>query len=545
MRALLIGINTKYIHPSISLYQIKANTNYECDIYEYIIKDSDDYIIENISNTLNETKYDVICFSCYLWNIEKVKNISNIIKQKFPIKIILGGPEVAYDAKYFLTSFSWIDYIIRGEGESAFNQLLMYLENNNLGIKSVSNLSYIIAGKYQENPIVLCDLNKVNLATLMVKDLENQVVYLESNRGCPFHCAYCTASLDNKIRYFPSDKVIYILKELMKRKTKTVKFLDRTFNVNKEYMMLILNTIKEFNICTTFQFEIVIDRLNTDVIEFIKTLDHKYLRFEVGIQTMNNSINENVNRYQNIDKLKENINSLHNTKNIDIHCDLIAGLPGETKEMFKKSFNETFHLRCKELQLGFLKFLRGTKLMSMIDKYSYIYNELPPYEIISNNTMSKEDIEEIKQVEISLNYYYNSGRFSKTFNYLFENNLLSDPYTLFKSLSSNIDNKQLYNLFTHIDNYFKDIYQSHYDNLHYYLICDYLLNHKTKPKKWWNNLNKEDRKELYSIIINNNNLINLHDLYQYSVVIKNNDSIFIIIYKDMNPKHYEIKIKTL
>lgn len=542
MKALLIGINTKYIHPSISLYQLKANTSYECDICEYIIKDSAQYIVSDISNKLTNTKYDVICFSCYLWNIEMVKSIGSVIKQKFPVVVILGGPEVGYDAKYFLTSFRWIDYIIRGEGEQSFNELLTHLNDPSFPLEKVSNLSYISNGLYTENKMVLCDLNNINLATLMVKDLENQVVYLESNRGCPFHCAYCTASLDNKIRYFPSDKVISILKELMLRKTKTVKFLDRTFNVNKEYMMLILNTIKEYNICTTFQFEIVIDRLSEDVIEFIKTLDHKYLRFEVGIQTMNDDINGNVDRYQNIAKLKKNIASLHDTKNIDIHCDLIAGLPGETLDMFKSSFNDTFHLRCKELQLGFLKFLRGTKLMSMVDKYNYIYNELPPYEIISNNTMSLKDIEEIKLVETSLNYYYNSGRFTRTFKYLFNNKLLNDPYTMFKELSNNINNKQLYNLFTHIDCYFKDNFPNHYNNLNYYLITDYLLNHKTKPKRWWNNLNKDERKYIYSIIVENIPTLSLHDLYQYSVVIKNNNLLFIIIYKDMTPVYYEISI---
>lgn len=540
MRALLIGINTKYIHPAISLYQLKANTTYDCDIVEYIIKDTDEYITNNIIQLLKQEKYDCLCFSCYLWNIQKVLNIINVIKQNFPIPIILGGPEVGYDSKHFLTSFSSIDYIIRGEGENAFNQLLSYLDNPNFGIDNVSNLSYISDGKYIENKMVLCDLSKVKLATLMVKDLVNQVVYLESNRGCPFHCAYCTASLDNKIRYFDKDQVIYILKELMRLKTRTVKFLDRTFNVNKEYMMLILNTIKENNICTTFQFEIVVDRLSDDVVEFINTLDHKYLRFEVGIQTTNNEINNNVDRHQNMDKLKSNINKLHQTKNIDIHCDLIAGLPGETKELFIKSFNETFLLRCKELQLGFLKFLRGTKLMSMIKQYDYIYNDLPPYEVISNNTMSSQDLEEIKQVEVGLNYYYNSGRFIKTFEYLFKHNLLEDSYTFFKELSNNVDNKQLYNLFIHLDKYIKEKYPSFYDDIHYHIVCDYLLNHKTKPKKWWDIINKEEKQELYKYIVTEIPELTLHDLYEYSVVIPSEHSIFIIIYKNMNPKHYEI-----
>lgn len=541
MKALLIGINTKYIHPAISLYQLKANTNYDVDIMEFIIKDKIEKITSSIIDALNNNHYDLIGFSAYLWNIELVLKTIRIIKQKFPIKVVVGGPEVTYDAEHFLRENCDINYIIRGEGELSFNELLMYLDNK-INIKNVSNLSYILDNNYVENASKTVDLSTINLATLMVKDLENQVVYLESSRGCPYKCSYCTASLDNNLRFFPLEKVLNILDYLMVNKAKTVKFLDRTFNANKEYMMSILKFIDDKNICTTFQFEIVVDRLNSDVIEFINTLNHKYLRFEVGIQTIHNEINKNVDRYQNMDKLKENINKLNNTNNIDLHVDLIAGLPGETKELFIESFNETFNLKCKELQLGFLKFLRGTKLMSLINKYEYIYKDEAPYEIIQSSTMSTEDLEEIKNVEKSLNYFYNSNRFKRTFKFLFDNNLLTDPYHMFKELSSNVNNKQLYLLFIHLDNYFKTNFPNIYNDIHYEIICDYLLNHLVKPKKWWDSLSKEQKNNIYPVLVNKLDNITIHDLYQYSVVIKNNNKYFIIIYKDYNPIYYEIKL---
>ncbi len=542
MKALLIGINTKYIHPSISLYQLKANTDYQVDICEFIIKDKNDHIIDKISDILNSDNYNLIGFSCYLWNIEKVLNISKIIKQNFPIKVLLGGPEVSYTSKDYFTKYSHLDYIIRGEGEVAFNELMMALDNK-IDISKVSNLSYLKDNIYTENTNIIIDLSKIKLATLMTKDLDNQVVYLESSRGCPYHCAYCTASLDNNLRFFPLENVLNILLELMKRKAKIVKFLDRTFNANKEYMISILKFINENNICTTFQFEIVIDRLSDDVIEFINKLDHKFLRFEIGIQTTNNSVNKNVDRYQNMDKVKHNITLLNNTKNIDLHVDLIAGLPGETKEMFIKSFNETFYLRCKELQLGFLKFLKGTKLMSLINEYGYEYTEKSPYEVIRNSTMSTTDLDEIKKVEKGLNYYYNSYRFINTFNYLFDNNLIDNPYYFFLRLSDDINNLQLYNLFIHIDNIFKEIYINEYQNLHYELIKDYLLNHLVKPKRWWDTLSKEERNKIFPILIDKINGINIHDLYEYSIVINNHNKYFIIVYKNYNPVYYEVEIE--
>ena len=266
MKALLIGINSKYIHPSVALYQLKANTSYECDLIELTIKDS----VETILNKLKQfdlSNYNVIGCSCYLWNIDKYLELVPLLKNINPfVKVVFGGPEVAYDADFFLSNFSYIDYIIESEGEESFHELLEYIDNKRT-INEVSNLHYLLNNNHQFTFPKHPDLNKITLATLDIPDFQNRIIYLESSRGCPYHCSYCTASLDNKVRYFPLEKVLNILYTLMINKTKVVKFLDRTFNANYEYMMQILDFIDMHNICTVFQFEVVGELVKKETIE--------------------------------------------------------------------------------------------------------------------------------------------------------------------------------------------------------------------------------------------------------------------------------------
>ena len=406
MKALLVGINSKYIHPSVALYQLKANTTYDCDLIELTIKDSIITILNKLEH-LDISSYNVVACSCYLWNIDKYLELIPLLKKLNPTaKIVLGGPEVSYDAKYFLTTFSYIDYILEGEGEESFHEFLEYIDNKR-SLDCVSNLHYIDNKTHKFTYSKQPDLNKIKLATLDIKDYQNRIIYLESSRGCPYHCSYCTASLDNKVRYFPLEKVLDILYTLMINKTKVVKFLDRTFNANYEYMMQILDFIDIHNICTTFQFEVVGELVKKETINRIANLKFKYLRFEIGIQSTNNQVNEAVCRRQNMQKLKENIFLLNQTNKVDLHIDLIAGLPFETKESFINSFDEAFLLKGKELQLGFLKFLRGTKMLEMVEEHEYKYSSMAPYEIISNKYMSSDDLKEIAMVEKSLNRYYN------------------------------------------------------------------------------------------------------------------------------------------
>lgn len=541
MKALLIGINSKYIHPSVSLYQLRANTTYECDLIELTIKDSLDTIISKL-NKFDLSSYHIFACSCYLWNIDKYLELIPVLKTyNSSAKIVFGGPEVAYDANYFLSKFSYIDYILEGEGELSFHELLEYLDNKR-SINDVSNLHYkednILKFTYAAHP----DLNKISLATLDIKDYQNRIIYLESSRGCPYHCSYCTASLDNKVRYFPLEKVLNILYTLMINKTKVVKFLDRTFNANYEYMMQILDFIDMHNICTVFQFEVVGELVKEETINRIAKLKSKYLRFEIGIQSTNNIVNEAVCRRQNMDKLKKNIFLLNKTNKVDLHIDLIAGLPYETKESFINSFNEAFLLRGKELQLGFLKFLRGTKMLEMVDEHEYKYSNKAPYEIISNKYLSNEDLKEIEMVEKSLNRYYNSGILPKLFTYLLDNNLVSSYYEFFKGLYKELEHYQKDELFKILDDYLKLLFPENYDYLHHILLIDYLENFKVKPKIWWDYIKIENREELFNNICMKIPSLSLELLYRYSVVLIYKNEVFLIIYKDFNATSYKVTL---
>lgn len=541
MKALLIGINSKYIHPSVSLYQLRANTTYECDLIELTIKDRINTILDKL-NKLELSSYNVFACSCYLWNIDKYLELIPILKTyNSSAKIVFGGPEVAYDANYFLSNFSYIDYILEGEGELSFHELLEYLDNKR-SINNVSNLHYLEYNlpsfTYAAHP----DLNKIKLATLDILDYQNRIIYLESSRGCPYHCSYCTASLDNLVRYFPLEKVLNILYTLMINKTKVVKFLDRTFNANYEYMMQILDFIDMHNICTVFQFEVVGELIKEETINKIANLKSKYLRFEIGIQSTNNIVNEAVCRRQNMDKLKKNIYLLNKTNKVDLHIDLIAGLPYETKESFINSFNEAFLLRGKELQLGFLKFLRGTKMLDMVDEHEYKYSDKAPYEIISNKYLSNEDLKEIEMVEKSLNRYYNSGILPKLFNYLLDNNLISSYYEFFKGLYKELEHYQKDELFKILDDYLKLLFPENYDYLHHILLIDYLENFKVKPKIWWDYKKIENREELFNTICMKIPSLSLELLYRYSVVLIYKNEVFLIIYKDFNATSYKVTL---
>lgn len=543
MKALLIGINAKYIHPTMSIYQLKYNTNYECDLKEFTIKEGIEKIYNDIEFLIYNNNYNVLGFSCYLWNIEIIVELTKIIKQNFPsLIIVLGGPEVCYEADYFLNN-PYTDYIIFSEGEEAFDKLLQFLDNK-IAIKEVPNLYYKDNNTIKYTYNKLPDLETIKLATLNIEDKVNRIIYVESSRGCPYNCSYCVASLEKRVRFFNKEEVFRVLKELMVCKVKTIKFLDRTFNANEKYMLDILDFIEEHNVCSIFQFEIVIEKMSESVIDKILNLKNVHLRFEIGIQSTNNLTNEAVGRHQNFDKLRENTFKLNKAPHVDLHLDLIAGLPYEDLNSFKNSFNEAFLLEGKELQLGFLKFLRGTKMMSFIEEHKYIYDKKAPYEIICNKYISNEELNYIHKIEHSLEYYYNNStkynrqRLKKSFRFLFDNNLISDPWSFFDELSNiEIKSKQLIDLFINFDHYFKDKY--FYEEIHFLIIQDYLENFLVKPNIWWGKNNLISSYQ--DIILNSIKDLNQHILFNYCIVVEYLDNLYIIKYYDFNYDTYIIK----
>ena len=540
MKTLLIGINSKYIHPTLSIYQLAYNTTYPVTLKEFTIKDN----VDKIVNYIIDEKPDLVGFSVYIWNINIIKEIIKCIRDT-NIMVLLGGPEVSYNAKEYILN-NEADFVINNEGEESFHLLLAALHNNT-PLFDVPNLVYKDE-KIVETNTILPNLENVKLATTNVLDYKNRIVYLESSRGCPYRCSYCVASTSNKVRMFPLDSVLNILNTLMKERVKTVKFLDRTFNADPKYLITILDYIEENNISTTFQFEIVVDRLTKEMLDKIKNYKQSTLRFEIGIQSTNDIVNKSIRRTQNMEKVKENILYLNSIPNLELHVDLIAGLPYEDISSFRNSFNETFSLFSKELQLGFLKFLKGTHLMTMIDEHEYIYDHNPPYEIIQNKYLSKEELREIHKVEETLEKFYNSGIF-KTFWSYFKNNQVIDYYQFFLDFYNYLDSQnfsflkyQIIDLFISLNNFIKDYFVDIYNVLYEQLIVDYYTFFKTKPKLWGiKTLTKEDKQTIYPYIINNLTNYTIEDLYRYALVFELNNKIFVFIYQDFKCQSFIIE----
>lgn len=544
MKTLFIAINSKYIHPAMGVFQIIANTNYDVSYHEFTIKDKNEDIIKYIL----ENEYDVLAFSIYIWNTKKIKYILKYLKTINYNKIIYcGGPEASYDYEELIFKYN-VNYITKGEGENSFNHLIDYLVGKR-EIKNVDNLYYLDNNQIKYTYNKPCDLNVIKHDYSLIKDFKNRICYIESSRGCYYNCAYCMASLEKPVRFFPIETVKKDLLFLLENNARIIKFLDRSFNVNRGYMLEILKFINEHdNGVSTFQFEIVGDLLSDEEIAYINTMRKGYLRFEIGIQSTNDITMKAINRHQNFNRIKENILSIRD--NVAIHTDLIAGLPFENYERFKQSFNETFLLLTEELQLGFLKELKGTEISDKKDEYGYIFDNNPPFEVLENSYITNEELEKIKLVEESVDKFYNSKNFTRTFKYLFTNYKI-DPFSFFMNITlffknNNIDFKKIQfdeltnYLYESISNCVNDINK---DELFFIMKQDYLSRLDLRPKIFWNNnISKQDRREMYLELSNKFNL-NIDLLYKnarYEYFIKDNIMyIYLITYNPKKEYYYK------
>ena len=541
MKTLFVAINSKYIHPAMGIFSLIANTEHEYEYNEFTIKDDNNKIIDYILSK----DYDVLALSIYIWNIKKIKEILSYLKSINYNKIIYcGGPEASFDYLSLMNNYN-VNYITKGEGEYSFNQLIDYLEGKIL-IEDVENIYYKKDNNILYTKTIVHDLNNIKHDYSIIKDFENRICYIESSRGCYFNCSYCMASLEKPVRFFPIERVKEDLLFLLNKRAKIIKFLDRSFNVNKGYMLEILKFINEHdNKYTTFQFEVVGDLLTKEECDYINTMRKGYLRFEIGIQSTNDITMKAINRHQNFEKIKENILSIKD--NVVIHTDLIAGLPFENHERFKKSFNDTFMLLTEEVQLGFLKELKGTQISIEKDKYNYLFDQNAPFEIISNMFITNDELKDIKLVEESLDKFYNTGFFKKTFKYIFSE-LSLNPYETFKYITCYFIKKEkdfkklqfdeltklLYESLSSYVNEFKPcLNYNPVDKLLFILKQDYLSRLNIKPKIFWSSdIDRNERKEIYQLFASKYNL-NINDLYNYGKLEKNNNEYYLIVY---NPK---------
>lgn len=519
MNVICAALNAKYIHTSLALRYLKAYAAPEFDIRmkEYTIKDP----IMNIVSDLYRQKPAVIGFSCYIWNIEETLKIVKLLKKIDPeLLIIFGGPEVSYDTAEWMENYHDIDFIVMGEGELTFKQLLQEIE----GAKAFRNVPGI-AFRESGQVVITPQRNKLDLREIPspyrfpedIPQLAKRVIYIETSRGCPFSCQFCLSSIEVGVRYFDREKMKDDIRYLMANGAKIIKFVDRTFNISRSYAMDMFHfLIDEHLPGTVFQFEITADIMRPEVIEFLNEAAPKGLfRFEIGIQSTNDFTNELVNRKQNFSKLQRTVMMVKEGRKIDQHLDLIAGLPEEDYWSFRKTFNDVFEMRPEELQLGFLKMLRGTGVRLRAAEHDYKYMDHSPYEILSNNALSFNDVIKIKQVEDVLEKFWNDHRMDYTVEYLITN-VFESPFDFFQEFGSFWDEQgwsrighQLEDLFRRLQAFLAQIALEQLNVITGLMKYDYLLNHKYKPRKpWWApSIDKGTRAQLYKLILGTPSLL--------------------------------------
>ena len=517
MKTILSTLNAKYIHTSLALrwLYIANKDRFDISFREYTIKEN----IEKIATELLETGSDIIGLSISIWNVKQTKKLVSLLKNKNPeFIIILGGPEVSYEPAFFLDTWD-IDFVISGEGEFVLGELLDAIENNKTTvIPGISSHTYI------SKTIVQADIEKLALLDspyMLDEDnaeRDNRLVYFETSRGCPYQCQYCLSSLEKGVRYFPKEYIVKNLKHLIDGNARQIKFLDRTFNLNKEHTFTVFDfLIKNYRPNLSCQFEIYADLLNDEMIDYLnENLQKNYFRFEIGIQSTYEPTNAAVKRKQDFPLLASNIKKIMDGGKIDLHLDLIAGLPYETLDRFRKSFNDVFELRAKEVQLGFLKMLRGTSLRRDADKYGYKYDTEAPYEIVCNNDISPEDLSRIHEAEHALEKFWNSGRFPKTMKTVFKNYYKGQYFEFFDEAGQYYKEKQyphrgyqLEDLFRYLYAFFlsKDI------NLFGTLRTDYYNNFRRKPQGFWEDeIGKQRKKQLLYQIGQDKTFLNKYGL---------------------------------
>jgi radical SAM superfamily enzyme YgiQ (UPF0313 family) len=480
LKVLLTTLNAKYIHINLAvrlLYHLNKD-RHNIAYKEFSIKEDKDAIANYCA------QFEILAFSCYIWNITQTIEVLKKIKAINPsIKILLGGPEVSYEWEKII-ALEEVDFIITGEGEIPFSQFLDAYPNVDL----ISNLASKKDGKvfYVEQSVTFDVKNYEHLMPYESDDvttLKNKVCYIETSRGCPYKCEFCLASLDNKVRYLPDSAIKANLLHLMKY-GKVIKFLDRTFNVKKDFTIDIFKFILEnHQPGNVFQFEITADIVHPEIIQFINEhVPPGLFRFEIGIQTVNQKANLEVSRKQNFEKTKKVIEQLHHK--IEMHLDLIVGLPHDYFEDIKYSFEEVFKIFPSELQLGFLKFLKGTPVRLKYESHGYKFDPEPPYQIIESNYLSKSELHQIELLEEALEIYWNKKRAINTLKYVTVNYSVFDfmlGLAQYFESKSNFHKHSLANVYELL-NAFVEINYNCDVKLKQLIAIDYYMAHKVKPQ---------------------------------------------------------------
>lgn len=481
MRFLLCGINAKYIHSNLAIFSLKAYADRkkipgaEIILKEYTINN----YVEDILQDLYEAKADVIIFSCYIWNISFVRELAAELKKVSPaVKIWAGGPEVSYAANKFLEQNPAFDLIMQGEGEEVFSELIRFaLEDKHfVGEENINSMNFIDMTKLQKlQGIAVRDFSEksaleigessmeskskimnTGFATLMNMDtipfvyedfhlFEHKILYYETSRGCPFCCSYCLSSVDKTVRFRSLELVKKELDAFLEAKVPQVKFVDRTFNCNRQRAIDIWSYLVEHdNGITNFHFEISSDLLGAEELELFAKMRPGLIQLEIGVQSTNGETVDAIHRHMDLDKLFHYVDRVHKLGNIHQHLDLIAGLPYEDYESFGKSFNDLYAHEPDQLQLGFLKVLKGTVMEEEVKKYDIIYRNQSPYEVLGTKWLSYDEIILLKGVEELVELYYNSGQYALTLKYAVP--FFESPFRFYEMFSASYRKKGYHKL---------------------------------------------------------------------------------------------------
>ncbi|WP_460415498.1 B12-binding domain-containing radical SAM protein [Planifilum fimeticola] len=507
MKVVVTTLNAKYIHTCLALRYLKSFTEPEfpVTIKEYTIKDP----AMSIAMDLYREAPDVVGFSCYIWNIEETIPVLHILKKVKPdVKIVLGGPEVTYDVEHWFRRIPELDFIVYGEGEETFKELLEELAGEGK-FRDVPGLAH----RGEDGEVIInpprpkLDLHRIPTPYRFPEDrshLSRRIVYMETSRGCPFRCQFCLSSIENGVRYFDLDRIKEDILYLIQNGAKTIKFVDRTFNIHRTYAMELFRFLIDHHGGCVFQFEITADILRPEIVRFLnENAPPGIFRFEIGVQSTNPLTNELIQRRQNFDKLARTVSNLRDGGKIVQHLDLIAGLPEEDYASFKKTFNDVFALEPEELQLGFLKLLRGTGLRREAEKHGYVYVDRAPYEVFSSRVLSFDDMIRIKRAEDILEKYWNSHHLDETVRFLTRHEF-ETPFDFFQSFGDYWEERgwkrighQLEDLFLRLRQFLRDRGTPHLPVIEGLMKYDYLTHFKHRPRSvWWEGMEKEERHTL-------------------------------------------------
>ncbi|QUI25495.1 B12-binding domain-containing radical SAM protein [Vallitalea pronyensis] len=492
-KVLLTGINAKYIHSNLAIRYLykysKAYTDH-VQVVEYTINNHYDHVLQEIYRM----RPDILTFSCYIWNIEMIKELITDYKKIAPdTTIILGGPEVSYDGEKMLSSYKEVDVIIVGEGEETFQELMAYYIHEEGNLKDIDGIVYRESDTVHTNkprkPLLMDDLPFVYEDGF--EGFDHRIIYYESSRGCPFNCQYCLSSIEKGVRMKSLHHVFKELQQFLDARVMQVKFVDRTFNCHKKHAVGIWTYLHEHdNGYTNFHFEISADLLDEDMIELLRQVRPGLFQLEIGVQSTNETTIHHIQRKTNFLKLAEKVKAIQEGNNIHQHLDLIAGLPDEDYDSFGRSFNDVYALEPHQLQLGFLKILNGSGLKRDAEDFGIIYKEKAPYEVLKTHKLSYDDILRLKMIEEMVEIYYNSGNFYFAIKYI--ETFFKTPFAFYEALGDywldhnlHVSNHNKVTLYTILLEFYKDTIPSNEKEFMHILKFDMYLQEKVKKFPHW------------------------------------------------------------